>query len=72
MKLTGFSEEVDESVRLAALVELGQLRAAVQTQVVDAEPPLPADGGVEQGTLTAETQNISSQEEEGKKKFNVD
>lgn len=50
-KLTGFGKEVDERVRLAALIQLWQLGAAVQAEVVDAEAPLPADVGVQQSTL---------------------
>lgn len=49
--VTWFGEEVDEWVGLAALVQLRQLRAAVQTEVVDAEASLSTDGGVQQGTL---------------------
>ena len=48
---TCFGEEVDERVRLAALEQLHQLGAAVQTDVVDAQTPLAPGGGVEQGTL---------------------
>ena len=49
--VTCFGEEVDERVRLAALEQLHQLGAAVQTEVVDAQTPLAPDRGVEQGTL---------------------
>ncbi len=49
--VTCFGEDVDERVSLAALVQLRQLRAAVQIEVVDAEASLPVDGGVQQGAL---------------------
>lgn len=49
--LTWFGKEVDERVGLAALVQLQQLRAAVQAEVVDAQASLAADGGVQQGAL---------------------
>lgn len=49
--LTWFGKEVDERVGLAALVQLRQLRATVEAQVVYAEATLTANGGVEQGTL---------------------
>lgn len=50
-KPTWFCKEVNEWICLAALVKLWQLRAAVQTEVVDAETALTADGGVQQGAL---------------------
>ena len=49
--VTCFGEEVDERVCLAALEELHQLGAAVQTEVVDAKSSLAPHGGVQQGTL---------------------
>lgn len=49
--LTWFGKEVDERVGFAALVQLRQLRATVETKVVYAEASLTANGGVEQSTL---------------------
>lgn len=49
--VTWLGEEVDEGVCLTAFVEFRQLRAAVQTEVMNTQPPLSTDGSVEQSTL---------------------
>ena len=46
-KCTGFGKEVDEGICLATLVEVSQLGAAGQAQVMDAQTPLSANRGVE-------------------------
>lgn len=42
---------VDDGVRLTVAVEVGQLGAAVHRHVVDAQAPLAAAAGVEDGAL---------------------
>lgn len=49
--LTKLGHVVDECVSLTVSIQISQLGAAVQGQVVDAEPSLPCTAGVEQGTL---------------------
>ena len=49
--LTKLGHVVDERVSLTVSVQISQLSAAVESQVVDAEPSLPCTAGVEQGTL---------------------
>lgn len=49
--VTWLGEEVDEGICLTAFEELRELRAAVQTEVVNSQPPLSTDGGVQQSTL---------------------
>lgn len=46
-----FGQVVDDGVRLAVAVEVGQLGAAAHRHVVDAQAPLPAAAGVEDGAL---------------------
>lgn len=52
--LTKLGHVVDERVSLTVSVQISQLSAAVESQVVDAEPSLPRTAGVEQGTLGGE------------------
>lgn len=52
--LTKLGHVVDERVSLTVSVQISQLSAAVESQVVDAEPSLPCTAGVEQGTLRGE------------------
>ena len=52
--LTKLGHVVDERVSLTVSVQISQLSAAVESQVVDAEPSLPCTAGVEQGTLGGE------------------
>ena len=47
--LTKLGHVVDERVSLTVSVQISQLSAAVESQVVDAEPSLPCTAGVEQG-----------------------
>lgn len=54
--VTWFGKEVDEWVGLTVHVQLWQLRAAFQTDVVDTQASLAVDGGVQQGTLGKEGQ----------------
>lgn len=49
--LTKLGHVVDERVSLTVSIQISQLCAAVQGQIVDAEPSLPSTAGVEQGTL---------------------
>lgn len=49
--LTKLGHVVDERVSLTVSIQISQLGAAVQGQIVDAEPSLPCTAGVEQGTL---------------------
>ena len=49
--LTKLGHVVDECVSLTVSIQISQLGAAVQGQVVDAEPSLPCTAGVEQSTL---------------------
>lgn len=49
--LTKLGHVVDERVSLTVSIQISQLGAAVQGQVMDAEPTLPCTAGVKQGTL---------------------
>lgn len=46
-----FGEVVDDGVGLAVAIEISQLGAAVHRQVVDAQTPLAAAAGVQDGAL---------------------
>ena len=52
--LTVFGEEVDDGVCLTVAVQVGQLGAAVDGHVVDAQAPLAAAAGVQHRTLERE------------------
>lgn len=49
--LTKLGHVVDERVSLTVSIQVSQLGAAVEGQVVDAEPTLPCTAGIKQGTL---------------------
>lgn len=55
--LTKLGHVVDERVSLTVSVQISQLGAAVQGQVVDAEPSLSCTARIEQGTLGGERGN---------------
>lgn len=56
--LTKLGHVVDECVSLTVSIQISQLGAAVEGQVVDAEPSLPCTAGVEQGTLGEGRQGV--------------
>lgn len=58
LSVTWLGEEVDEGICLTALIEICQLRAAAQAEIVNPKSPLATDGGVENSTLQSDSQNV--------------